>query len=165
MKVYGILESAQLEQLASNPSNACRGRIYWNTSAGEARIYDGAAWVPIGSGASGSRTIVGSLVAPSQVTAAAGYTPSGSSDELAFVIGDDGLGTPAPIVVAANPQIPQGGVSVGARLTLRGTDDINYVDFVDGSGLNLNGPCRMLSNTVLFLEWDGSVWKETTRSG
>ena len=160
MKVYGILESAQLEQLASNPSNACRGRIYWNTSAGEARIYDGAAWVPIGSGASGSRTIVGSLVAPSQVTAAAGYTPSGSSDELAFLVG-----SPGAVAVVANPQVPQGGVAVGARLTLRGTDDTNYIDLVDGTGLNLNGPCRLLSNTTLVLEWDGTVWKETTRSG
>ena len=163
MKVYGVLESAQLEQLASNPSNACRGRIYWNTSAGEARIYDGAAWVPIGSGASGSRTIVSTLAAPTGVTAAAGYTPSGSSDELVFIRGDNGVGVPAPIAVVANPQIPSGGVSVGARLTLRGTDDTNYVDFVDGTGLNLNGPCRMLSNTTLALEWDGSTWKETTR--
>ena len=44
MKVYGELETAQLEALSADPANAPRGRIYLNTSTGKFVYYDGSAW-------------------------------------------------------------------------------------------------------------------------
>jgi hypothetical protein len=44
MKLYGQLESAQLEVLSSDPTPTPRARVYWNKSTSKARIYDGSAW-------------------------------------------------------------------------------------------------------------------------
>jgi hypothetical protein len=45
MYIYGQLRKAQLENLASDPSPASDGRIYYNTSTGAVRAYLNGAWV------------------------------------------------------------------------------------------------------------------------
>ncbi|MEO1035213.1 MAG: hypothetical protein AAFX44_06590 [Pseudomonadota bacterium] len=44
-----------LEPLAADPS-ATLGRVYWNTTADEARIYDGSSWVSLTASGGGSMT-------------------------------------------------------------------------------------------------------------
>lgn len=55
--VQGFLNTAAMENLAADPtctpaSTCPEGRIYWNTVAGEPRIWDGSAWQEILAGAS-----------------------------------------------------------------------------------------------------------------
>lgn len=52
MKVYGILEKADLESLSTPPSSPSRGRVYFDTLYGAIRIYDGSVWKTVGSGGS-----------------------------------------------------------------------------------------------------------------
>lgn len=42
-----------LENLASDPSSPAEGRMYYNTTSNEARVYDGSQWVAVGSGSGG----------------------------------------------------------------------------------------------------------------
>lgn len=44
MKVYGELVSAQAECLASAPSVTPKGRVYFDTTSGVVKVYDGSAW-------------------------------------------------------------------------------------------------------------------------
>jgi len=45
MKVFGTLDMAGLELLASDPAEVWKGRIYFNTSDNTIRIYDSVAGV------------------------------------------------------------------------------------------------------------------------
>ena len=47
MLVYSDLVSAQLENLAANPSATPTGRVFYDTAEGLAKLYDGSAWVPM----------------------------------------------------------------------------------------------------------------------
>lgn len=44
MKLYGQLEKADLENLAAAPSSPSRGRVYYDTALGIARVYNGSTW-------------------------------------------------------------------------------------------------------------------------
>lgn len=151
MKVYGQLEAAQLEQLSSAPTSR-RGRLYFDTTLGKARYYDGSNWVDVL-----GRAITGSVASATAVTTA-GITVLGAGWEIIFI-----KGNAAPIDITANPQVSVG-AKVGDRLTLIGTDSTNYVDFEDGTGLLLNGAWRALNGSVLDLLWNGSVWLEIGRN-
>lgn len=52
MRVYGQLLRAGLEQLAADPTGGDNfvGRIYWNTTENQAKVYNGTAWAGIGAG-------------------------------------------------------------------------------------------------------------------
>ena len=55
MKVYGTLDKAQLENLASDPSiSALKGYIFYNTTESRAKVYNGTNWQVLGGGAGGS---------------------------------------------------------------------------------------------------------------
>lgn len=47
MKVYGQLEKAQFENLSADPSSPPTGYIYFNTTSGKLRYYNGTSWVVI----------------------------------------------------------------------------------------------------------------------
>lgn len=48
MKVYGQLEKAILEKLASDPATGVEGQVYFNTTDKAARVYRNGAWTPMG---------------------------------------------------------------------------------------------------------------------
>lgn len=47
MKIYGQLESAQLEVLASTPTPTPTGRVFFDTTQALVRVYNGTAWVAL----------------------------------------------------------------------------------------------------------------------
>lgn len=170
MKVYGTLDSAAIEQLSANPTPAYRGRIYYNTSTDEVRVYNGVSWAIIASASptTSNRTVNGTLAAPVQISAAGGVTPGGSPDEMQILRGDNGAGVAAPVTVTATPPIAAG-ANPGDRLSLYGTSDANYVQLNDNTAttgtLRLNGDCRLGANNALHLtHLGGGIWKEDSRS-
>lgn len=52
MKVYGELEKAILERLASDPATGVEGQVYFNTTDKAARVYRNGAWTPVGAASS-----------------------------------------------------------------------------------------------------------------
>lgn len=48
MKVYGQLESAQLEILTADPASSTLGRIYFNSVTKRVRYFDGSSWTALG---------------------------------------------------------------------------------------------------------------------
>ena len=56
-KIYGQLERAQLENLASDPSAGTRGRVFWNNTLGRARVDNGSTIEDLGSGSSSASGI------------------------------------------------------------------------------------------------------------
>src|SRR4051812_46392102 len=156
MKVYGLLEEAGLESFASAPTPAFRGRVYFDTTQGQAYVYDGSLWQSIGS-SGGSVTVTGSLGSPSLITAAGGVTPAGATHEIIFIAGSGGA-----IDVTKDPQIAVGTV-VGQLLEPYGTSGVNTVLLEDATGLLLNGPWLAEAGSFLSLFWNGAVWAERSR--
>lgn len=108
--------------------------------------------------ASGAPSIVGSTGTPTAITAGGGVTFSGTNySNTNFITGSGGA-----VTVTANPQITAA-TSVGQMLHLIGQSNSNTVTFSDGTGLSLNGTWVAGLQSVLNLEWDGTVWVETSR--
>jgi len=61
MLVYGDLKSAQLENLASDPTGVT-GRVYFNTATSLTKVYDGTSWVNMASGAPDASPTVSGIV-------------------------------------------------------------------------------------------------------
>jgi len=83
IQVQGYLNKAALENLAADPtcapSSTCPdGRIYWNTTAGEPRMWDGSTWQEIPIGAS---TVPDPLLLSSGSEASPTYSFTGSSSD------------------------------------------------------------------------------------
>lgn len=153
MHIYGQLKKADLESLSSAPTPASRGRIYFDTTLGQVRFYNGTSWGP----ANGS-LITGSYGSPQSITAAGGFSPSGALDETIFFKSNSG-----EVTVSANPQIAAGSV-VGQMLTLFGVNDTDYVILSNGNGLKLQGNWYGKADKVLKLMWQGTVWAEVGRN-
>lgn len=47
MKVYSELEKASLENLASDPSPAASGQVYYNTTTGRVMLYKSGQWIDV----------------------------------------------------------------------------------------------------------------------
>ena len=105
-------------------------------------------------------TPTGTSASPQAVTDVGGVPTSGVSDETIYVSGTGG------VTVTANPQVTAGLVE-GQRLTLVGTSDTDWVELSNGTGLQLNGPCRLTSAAELVLSWNATaaVWRERGRNG
>lgn len=164
MQVFGMLESAQLEQLASDPANSPYGRIYFNTTLFQVRVFNSIEWQALSPGTGSATNIVGTRGAPTSITAAGGipFTPSAAT--VIFVVGNGGA-----VVVTANPQVAVG-TSVGQTMTIVGTDNTDTVELQTGTGLQLSGAV-VLGNTTsggnnssISLLWDGTNWLETSRT-
>lgn len=111
-----------------------------------------------GGGGSGAFTVYGSEGAPIVENGVASIVLGGDQRELRFLKSSGG-----EVTVAVSPQIPVGAL-VGAELLLTGVNDVDYMKFVDGSGLLLNGAVLLKSGQSILLFWTGSVWKEISRS-
>lgn len=112
-------------------------------------------WMP---SAGATPIITGTTGSPTLITAGGGVTFSGTSYENTnFIAGNGGA-----VTVTANPQITAA-TNVGQRLTLIGRDATNTVTLSDGTGLSLNGTWIGGLQSVLNLEWDGTVWTEVSR--
>jgi hypothetical protein len=112
-----------------------------------------------GVGSGSAATVTGTRGSPTNVTAGAGITPAGVSDEVIFVQGNGG----AAIDVTANPQIAAG-ATVGDKLEIIGRSDSATVLLENGTGLSLEGECLLQANVILGLRWDGTEWVERYRS-
>lgn len=158
MKLYGQLESAQFENLAGDPTNSPKGRVYFDTGTNTVRYYNGSTWLAISQTPSliPAATVTGTRASPSLITTA-GITPGGYGDEVAFIAGNGGA-----IDVTANPQIVAG-TTVGQTLELIGRHATNTVLLEDGAGLDLNGAWLGALSSVLGLRWDGTNWVERYR--
>jgi hypothetical protein len=161
-KIYDVLEMAGFECLAANPTPAFKGRMYFNTTLGQVRIYDGAAWTIVGGSGGGGAVWVmtGTFAAPIAITALGGVSLTASAEECICIVGSGGA-----VDITANPQIAAGNAN-GDVVELIGTSDVNTVLFEDGTGLALNGPWLAQAGSTLSLRWDATsaLWRERFRS-
>ncbi len=96
---------------------------------------------------------------PNLISAATGIAISGHLREVQFIAGNGGPIDP----ITHNPQI-QAGVTTGQELIIQGTNDTNYVTLNNGTGLDLNGPCKLVEGSRIYLMWDGTLWGEVSRN-
>lgn len=70
--------NARFQNLSSNPSSPLEGRYYWNTSTKKLRIYDGTAWIELGTGTGTVTSFSAGNLSPLFTTsvANAGTTPA-----------------------------------------------------------------------------------------
>lgn len=102
--------------------------------------------------------VSGTRAAPNSLVAGTAFIPNAHYMQTAFI-----QGSGAPVAVSANPQIAAGSV-VGQLLKLVGRSDANTVTYANGTGLALNGDCTLGEDNVLEVEWDGTNWRENSRS-
>lgn len=167
---YG-LKALYFKSRATNPSGAGQVRL-GNTEAVSWRNAANTADLPLSVNASnqlefagsivpsvgGLVSVVGSQASPSLIVAGDGIPFSGSYFLNTIYI----AGSAGAVDVSANPQIPAGS-TVGQRLRVIATSDVNTVTLEDGTGLDLNGMWVGDANSALELDWTGSVWKEISR--
>lgn len=103
-------------------------------------------------------TVYGSRGSPQLLTAASALPPTAAIFEQTWFVAGNG----APITVVANPQISVGTV-VGQKLRLIGCSDANWLLYSNGTGLVMDGSCKLGNDSVLELIWDGANWTETGR--
>ncbi|MFM6929055.1 MAG: hypothetical protein ACKOX6_11365, partial [Bdellovibrio sp.] len=118
-------------------------------------------------GGSSAPTLFGSVGSPRSIVAATGIT-SGASHmsttalvQEIFVVGSVAN---AECDISATPQITAGTI-VGQEMNIYGTSDTAPVVLDDGTGLKLNGTCKLYAGSMICLKWDGSVWRERSRNG
>jgi hypothetical protein len=111
-KIYGQLEKAQLEMLASDPSSPVEGMIYYNTTNKTIKLYQGSSWLTIADLSSSqtltNKTITGS-VAANLVNGAATITLPSATGTIATLAGTEAL---------TNKDIDGGTASNTARITV-----------------------------------------------
>jgi len=130
------------------------GSVFYNSTLNVVQYYDSGAssWIVVAS----AKKVTGSRGTPVDVPVG-GITPLGVQREAIYVQGDGGA-----IDITANPQIAAGSL-VGDELILICVSDANTLTLEDGDGLSLNGSMLMVNNSVIKLEWDGSLWLEQSR--
>lgn len=125
----------------------------------------GQVWTATGTGGQGywatnspAPSIVGTTGSPTLITAGGGVAFSGTNySNTNFIAGNAGA-----VTVTANPQVAAA-TNVGQVLVLIGRHATNTVTLADGTGLSLNGSWVGGLQSVLTLQWDGTVWVETSR--
>lgn len=111
-------------------------------------------------GVQGGYTVEDSRGTPANVTALGGVV---ISDNTKHRIKKYVQGSGGAIDISANPQITAGQYD-GQELLLVGRSATNTLQFDDGDGLALQGPCILGLNESIHLNWDTSVWVEVARS-
>lgn len=131
------------------------GSVFYNTTLGVIQYYDDitASWIVQAQ----AGQVQGTRGAPIAITAAGGITATQYQVETVYVQGDSGA-----IDITANPQISVGN-NDGDELILIGTNNTNTLQLDDGDGLSLNGTMLLVNNSVIRLQWDGTIWLETAR--
>jgi len=116
--------------------------------------------VTIPGGASGNTTeVLGSTGIPQSIVAGTGITGLSTTDQehLVFVEGSAGA-----VNITAIPQIVAG-TTIGERLVLVGTSNINTLTLDDSDGLSQNGFMTLKNNSSIEYVWNGTVWNEISR--
>lgn len=132
----------------------------------EENVFDFISDSATGSGGGGIGTVFGAESSPIVVTPATGLNAAatnmdpGAGAQCIFVKGNSSFG----VDMTASPQI-EAGVDPGQQIIyLIGGDSVDYVTFVDGLGLRLNGPWASTKNRTLTLLWNGALWIEIGRT-
>lgn len=105
-----------------------------------------------------SRTVVGTVGAPTLITAVGGIGFTGTQDFSKHYIAGNG----GAVTVTANPQIAAG-VSDGQELTLESTSATNTVTLNNGTGLIMNGPWIGGLGSIITFSWNTVSWVEKGR--
>lgn len=104
-------------------------------------------------------TIVGTRGFPFNVVAGTGITfTAGSRKVKAYV-----QGTSGNVDITANPQVQVGTID-GQELLICGRSGASTVKLENGTGLSLNGEAILGDDKCINLNWDTSVWVETSRN-
>lgn len=150
---YGQFSStAEYESEVGLPQG---GSVFYNTTLGVIQYYDDvtASWIVQAQ----AGQVQGTRGAPIAITAGGGITATQYQVETVYVEGSGGA-----VDITANPQISVGN-NDGDELILIGTSDANTLQLDDGNGLSLNGAMLLVNNSVIRLQWDGTLWLETAR--
>lgn len=75
--------NARFQNLSANPSSPLEGRYYWNTSTKALRIYNGSAWIEIGTGTGTVTSFSSGNLSPLFTTSVA---TSGTTPALSFIL-------------------------------------------------------------------------------
>ena len=149
MKVYGQLDSAQLENLGSDPSKTPYGRIYFHTSLLLAKIYTSLGWANLV-----ARRVSGTLGAPTDLTSSGPSILADGTDQLHFIKGTGG------VTLSSNLGV---GLYVGQKLTFKGTSDTDYYIIPNGFRTSQNGDWFGGEGNTITYSWDGTNWSEDAR--
>jgi hypothetical protein len=107
--------------------------------------------------------IIGTPTNPVEITAADGIKYDGSRDTTIYVKGSGGA-----VVVSANPQITNTSTlypsSIGDRLTIIGTDNVNTVELVDGNGNDQNDSFKLGQGRMISYIFNGTLQEENSRN-
>jgi hypothetical protein len=140
MKIYGQLEKAQLENLASDPATAAEGMVYYNTTTSTPRIYKGGSWSDL-SGTSAAS--LPSIITANSADPALRITQTGTGDAL--VVEDSANPDATPFKVASN-----GDAFFGANaLITNGSLYVNSTTPSAGSQFNFGDQAGSFSNISL----------------
>lgn len=153
MKVYGQLESAQPENLSSDPSVTPWGRFYFHSSLFVLKLWNSVGWVFLP-----GRRVIGSRASPTAVVLATGVVvPADGADFVMFLKGPASGGT-----ITANPAIAAG-TWVGQKLTIKTRSDTDYLLIPDALGTSQNGDWYGGADSAIVYTWDGTNWSEDHR--
>jgi hypothetical protein len=105
---------------------------------------------------------VGSFGSPTQLLPTSDSTlPVGSSNNIIQFVAIVNAGLNGNLS-NGTPQVAAGSRN-GQLLLLVGTDDTNYWELVNGTGLSLRSAMNLGQNNILCLCWDGTLWREVSR--
>lgn len=123
----------------------------------------------IGSPSSGSdlvsldfvRYVTGTVGTPIDIVAGTGITVNSKALEVIYIQGSGGA-----VDITANPQVatPVAPIDEGGELLLICVSGTNTVKLENGDGLILNGSFTMGLNDSIRLWFDGTNWRESTRT-
>lgn len=154
MKVYGMLEKAQLEVVGTSLlTTDPEGRIAWNSATEKIEVVDNGTEVLFVV----THSVIGTLAAPIAIVAGTGIVFANKNFlNTQYISGSGGN-----VIISANPQITAG-TYLNQRLLLYG--GANSVQMDTGNGLLLNGMCILADGQLLEIMWNGTVWAEIHRS-
>lgn len=152
MKVYGQLDSAQLENLGSDPSKTPYGRIYFHTSLLLAKIYTSLGWANLV-----ARRVSGSRASPNDIVLATGVVVLLDGTDQVHFVKCTGGGSISAISAISD------GLYVGQKLTLKGRSDTDYLIVPNGANTSQNGDMFLGEDNTITYTWDGTNWSEDSR--
>ena len=140
------LQNAKIQNLGSDPSGVT-GQVYYNTVANELRVYNGSAWVAVGSTES-VQDIVGNLI-----TAGSGISTSYNDGAGTLTIANTGVTSLTGTANEVNVSASAGNVTIGLpdNVTIGGDLTVTGDLTVSGSTTYLNTATLQVEDNKVLL--------------